>query len=98
MLIGVLGVLKAGGAYVPFDPAYPADRLAFMLKDASPKVLLVGERLEERFRDSAVEQIALDKYIGGGSSEREDVNTVAGDLSSKNLAYVIVYVGIHRST
>jgi non-ribosomal peptide synthetase component F len=34
MMIGVLGILKAGGAYLPLDPAYPAARLAFMLKDA----------------------------------------------------------------
>ena len=34
MVVGALGVLKAGGAYIPMDPAYPADRLAFMLDDA----------------------------------------------------------------
>ena len=34
MVVGALGVLKAGGAYIPMDPAYPADRLTFMLDDA----------------------------------------------------------------
>ena len=34
MVIGLLGILKAGGAYLPLDPAYPAERLAFMLEDA----------------------------------------------------------------
>ncbi|WP_405402111.1 amino acid adenylation domain-containing protein [Streptomyces sp. NBC_01104] len=46
----LLGVLKAGAAYLPVDPAYPADRIAFLLKDASPAVVVttaaLGERLE----------------------------------------------------
>ncbi len=41
----LLAVLKAGGAYVPIDPAYPADRLAWMLADSGAVVLLTQERL-----------------------------------------------------
>ncbi|WP_164003112.1 AMP-binding protein, partial [Pyxidicoccus caerfyrddinensis] len=33
MVVAVLAILKAGGAYVPMDPAYPRERLAFMLQD-----------------------------------------------------------------
>ncbi len=40
MVVGVLAVLKAGGAYLPLDPAYPADRLAYMLEDSGARVLL----------------------------------------------------------
>ena len=40
MLVALLGVLKAGAAYVPLDPAYPIDRLAFMLEDARAGVLV----------------------------------------------------------
>ena len=45
MVIGLLGILKAGGAYLPLDPAYPKERLAFMLKDAQVPVLLTREQL-----------------------------------------------------
>ncbi|MHA6486324.1 amino acid adenylation domain-containing protein [Bacillus cabrialesii] len=40
MLIAVLAVLKAGGAYLPLDPAYPEERLSYMLKDSGAALLL----------------------------------------------------------
>ena len=40
MVVAVLAVLKSGAAYVPVDPAYPADRIAFMLADARPVAVL----------------------------------------------------------
>ncbi|MFD6977594.1 amino acid adenylation domain-containing protein [Bacillus subtilis] len=40
MLVAVLAVLKAGGAYLPLDPAYPKERLSYMLKDSGASLLL----------------------------------------------------------
>ena len=34
MMVGLLAILKAGGAYLPLDPAYPKERLGFMIEDA----------------------------------------------------------------
>ena len=34
LVVGILGILKAGGAYLPLDPAYPKERVAFMLEDS----------------------------------------------------------------
>src|SRR6185503_10619810 len=47
MIVSVLAVLKSGGAYIPLDPEYPRERLAFMLHDSQPRVLLTQERLVE---------------------------------------------------
>ncbi|MFE2753051.1 non-ribosomal peptide synthase/polyketide synthase [Actinosynnema sp. NPDC059335] len=44
LVIATLAVLKAGGAYLPIDPAYPADRVRFMLDDAEPVVVLAAAR------------------------------------------------------
>ena len=40
MIIGILGILKAGGAYVPIDSNYPSKRIAFMINNSQPKILL----------------------------------------------------------
>ncbi len=40
MLCALLGVLKAGAAYVPLDPAYPTERLGYLLDDSAPVALL----------------------------------------------------------
>ena len=49
MIVGLLGILKAGGAYLPLDPSYPPERLAYMLDDAKPTVLLTQQRLQPTF-------------------------------------------------
>ena len=43
MVAALLAVLKAGGAYLPLDPGYPAERLAYMLADARPAVLIAAD-------------------------------------------------------
>ncbi len=50
MVTASLGILKTGAAYVPLDPAYPDDRLSFMMGDASVKVLVTSDEFMERAR------------------------------------------------
>ncbi|WP_145333574.1 non-ribosomal peptide synthetase [Paenibacillus xylanexedens] len=46
MIISILGVLKSGAAYVPIDPAYPEERVAYMLSDSKAALMLVEEQYE----------------------------------------------------
>ena len=50
MMTGLLGTLKAGACYVPLDPAYPKERLTFMLEDAQVPVLLTQDALQHDFK------------------------------------------------
>jgi amino acid adenylation domain-containing protein len=59
MIIALLGILKAGGAYLPLDPAYPPERLAFMLSDAQVSILLTQSSLVDTL--PSVQTIALDQ-------------------------------------
>src|SRR4029453_3818017 len=70
LVVALLAILKAGGAYLPLDPAYPQDRLGFILADAGVKLILTQERLSENLPAHSARRICLDadgaKIAGGG--------------------------------
>ncbi|EGH35539.1 amino acid adenylation, partial [Pseudomonas syringae pv. japonica str. M301072] len=45
---------KAGGGYVPLDPAYPVERIAYMLKDSTPAAVLAQSATEALLADVSV--------------------------------------------
>nr|MBA2284933.1 amino acid adenylation domain-containing protein [Ktedonobacteraceae bacterium] len=61
MLVGLVAILKVGGIYVPLDPAYPADRLAFMLEDAQLAALVTRHELVERLPAHEARVICIDR-------------------------------------
>ncbi len=50
LVIAILGILKAGGAYLPLDPAYPHDRIHFMIEDARLPLVVTSRALQPGFR------------------------------------------------
>jgi amino acid adenylation domain-containing protein/non-ribosomal peptide synthase protein (TIGR01720 family) len=98
MVVGMLGILKAGGAYVPIDPAYPEERLSFLVDDAlgrtEPAVLLTEPRSIERFQDrapggrSALQVISLEGVDRAGAEGLD-----LPDVPPASLAYIIYTSG-----
>ncbi|EWS95122.1 non-ribosomal peptide synthetase [Streptomyces filamentosus] len=60
MVVAVFAVLKAGAGYVPLDAAYPADRIAFMLDDAAPRLVITDRSVSGGLPDTRVEALVLD--------------------------------------
>ncbi|MFJ3232897.1 amino acid adenylation domain-containing protein [Streptomyces sp. NPDC086787] len=59
LVVVLLAVLKAGGAYLPLDPQYPARRLAHMIEDARPVLLVRTARTSPRL-DVPVTELVVD--------------------------------------
>ncbi|HKR15160.1 MAG TPA: amino acid adenylation domain-containing protein [Pyrinomonadaceae bacterium] len=91
MLVSVLGVFKAGAAYVPLDPAYPAERLEFMVHDSGVSVLLVQETTKERLPVGNAAVVLLDS--DWQKIEQQGSDDLAPVVTADHLAYVIYTSG-----
>src|SRR5204862_870565 len=90
-VIGLLGILKAGGAYLPLDPAYPAERLAFMLEDAAASVLVTQASLLGRLPAHGAQTVALD--ADRAAIARQPAGAPATRPHPQHPAYVIYTSG-----
>ncbi|MGW0772045.1 non-ribosomal peptide synthetase, partial [Streptomyces sp. NPDC002676] len=91
----MLAVLKAGGAYVPVDPQYPAERIAYLLQDATPAVVITSEAVRETVPDG-VSALVLEDIAGAVAAESgadlSDADRRCA-LSPLHAAYVIYTSG-----
>lgn len=99
MVVGLLGILKAGAAYVPLDPAYPGERIQFILDDAQVSAVLTAGRLGESLPETAAPVIDLDASRNEIERARDsNLESAASSMgasldASHNLAYVIYTSG-----
>ena len=92
MVIALLAVWKAGGAYIPLDPAYPQDRLTFMINDAEVKVLLTDEKCKNLFPSASDKAVCLDS--DWPVIAQEDASNLAAAAMPFEFGLCDVYVGI----
>jgi amino acid adenylation domain-containing protein len=85
LLPALLGVLKAGGAYLPLDPEYPAPRIAQMLIDSTPAVVLTTRDLAERL-PAATPRLFVD-------DDESVAARVARPIGEDDLAYILYTSG-----
>ncbi|HEY9827187.1 MAG TPA: amino acid adenylation domain-containing protein [Stenomitos sp.] len=91
LIVALLGILKAGAAYVPLDPAYPKERLSFIIEDTQLQALLTQQSLLASLPQHQAQEICIDR-------DWESVNLCQTDnpapnVQPENLAYIIYTSG-----
>ena len=91
MAIAALAILKVGGAYLPLDPIHPAERLAFMMKDAQARILVGASRQMQEFPRGEWQVVTVD-----GDAEKIDAQPetqIERGVGAEDLAYIIYTSG-----
>lgn len=92
LLAVLLGIWKAGCAYVPLDPAYPAERLAFMVGDAGMRLLFADVDLPAAVRDAGRLRV-LHPDVAVGTPAEPGAAAPGRTAAPRDLAYVMYTSG-----
>ena len=90
-VVAIVAILKAGGAYVPIDPAYPAERQAFMLADSGAAVVITSSLIRESLTVQKGKVLLMDE-IWDLLPQEESIPAPAG-VSSESAAYLMYTSG-----
>lgn len=87
LVAGLLGILKAGGAYVPLDPSYPPERLAHIIDQAKPEIIVSRSDLHRSLPPADATIVDIDRL------QAEAAGNPATTVSPDNLCYLIFTSG-----
>lgn len=91
MMVGLLGILKSGAAYIPLDPAYPAERISYMLEDSGAHLVVTKSALVDTLQNYAGAKLCLDTDQQVINQESEA--PLSQRAGAEDLAYVIYTSG-----
>ncbi|TDD87252.1 non-ribosomal peptide synthetase [Saccharopolyspora karakumensis] len=96
LVVSLLAVLKAGAAYLPLDPEHPAERIAYIVGDAQPTMLISDRGHADRLPEG-ITRVLLDEDKAIAEivrhSQRNPKPGERGPLTSEHAAYVIYTSG-----
>lgn len=90
LLVATLGVMKAGAAYVPLDPAFPSDRISYMVNDAKMRLIITQTAIKQNLPESNAEVICVDALENDSAQPLDNPNPA---VNSSHLSYVIYTSG-----
>lgn len=86
-IVAMLAAMKAGAAYLPLDPAYPGERLSYMIDNSAARLLLSTTELQGSVA-SNVPTLLLD-----AAGEVADADIALPSLAGEQTAYLIYTSG-----
>ena len=98
-IIAILAILKAGGAYLPLDPAYPQQRLKYIIQDAQISIIVTQTHLQAKIKscitatENNIQIISLDSNFKSSSTSVHPGRKLCAPTTPDNLAYVIYTSG-----
>ncbi|WP_164003012.1 non-ribosomal peptide synthetase, partial [Pyxidicoccus caerfyrddinensis] len=84
LIVSLVAILKAGGAYVPLDPSYPRERLAAMVEDARPRVLITSRDLLPKLPTKRLVTLVMEDV----PVEEQPVHAPPSTARPESLAYI----------
>ncbi|PIA70682.1 non-ribosomal peptide synthetase [Pseudomonas sediminis] len=87
-IVAMLAALRAGAAYVPLDPAYPAERLSYMIDNSAARLLLTTEDLQAGI-DTTVATLPIETVHAAANADETPLPDIAGEQT----AYLIYTSG-----
>jgi amino acid adenylation domain-containing protein len=87
----LVAIVRAGGAYVPLDPRYPRERLAAIVDDASPALVIVDGAVADRLPPVRVPMVSIEN--ARAAAERRSSDALAPLASPANAVYIIYTSG-----
>lgn len=89
MIFSVLGIVQAGAAYVPIDPLYPQERIAGMVADAKPPVVITDRSLQHLFEGTSANVLLIEEM----DLKNGPVSDTPCPASPQDLLYVLFTSG-----
>jgi natural product biosynthesis luciferase-like monooxygenase protein len=89
LMVATIATHKAGAAYVPLDPAFPADRIAYMVQDAGMKLILSQSEIQGELPETDAQIVLVDRI----NTSTDPFDNPSVDVGPENLAYVIYTSG-----
>ena len=90
MVVALLATLKSGAAYLPIDPAWPAESIEDLVRDACPALVLTQARHREKVPTAQTSKVMVDDR---GEWSSESTTAPSSDLRDTDPAYVIYTSG-----
>ena len=92
LVVAMLAVLKSGAAYVPIDPTFPADRIAHMMDDAGPKLVVASDSTLAALSSWKDVCLSFDE-VRDKMKKSDSSNVIISDTRAADLAYIIYTSG-----